>query len=141
MGGWLHFCSRLQTDYIDLYWLHNWDRHTPIEETIAALDALVQAGKVRYICVSSTPAWKIVQANMLAQFRGWSSLIGLQIEYSLLACSVEQELVPMAKELELGIMSWSPLKAGIRSGKYTRTTAGQNEGYNWQHDGALRCHR
>src|SRR3954468_865453 len=62
---------RLQTDYIDLYWLHNWDKHTPIEETMAALDALVQAGKVRYIGVSDTPAWKIVEANMLSRFRGW----------------------------------------------------------------------
>lgn len=119
---------RLQTDYIDLYWLHNWDKHTPIEETMAALDTLVQAGKVRYIGVSDTPAWKIVEANMLARFRGWSSFIGMQIEYSLLERSVEQELVPMAKEFGLGITPWSPLKAGILSGKYTRKTTGQNQG-------------
>jgi aryl-alcohol dehydrogenase-like predicted oxidoreductase len=119
---------RLQTDYIDLYWLHNWDKHTPIEETMAALDSLVQAGKVRYIGVSDTPAWKIVQGNMLAQFRGWASFIGLQIEYSLVERSVEQELVPMAKEFGLGITPWSPLKAGLLSGKYTRQTAGQNQG-------------
>lgn len=119
---------RLQTDYIDLYWLHNWDATTPIEETMAALDSLVQAGKVRYIGVSDTPAWKIVEANMLARFRGWSSFVGLQIEYSLLERSVEQELVPMAKEFGLGITPWSPLKGGILSGKYTRATAGQHEG-------------
>jgi len=116
---------RLQTDYIDLYWLHNWDKHTPIEETMSALDALVQAGKVRYIGVSDTPAWKVVQANLLAGFRGWSSFIGMQIEYSLLERTVEQELVPMANELGIGILPWSPLKTGVLSGKYTRETAGQ----------------
>jgi aryl-alcohol dehydrogenase-like predicted oxidoreductase len=116
---------RLQTDYIDLYWLHNWDMHTPIEETMAALEDLVRAGKVRYLGVSDTPAWKIAQANVLAQFRGWSAFIGLQIEYSLLERTVEQELVPMARELGLGITPWSPLKSGVLSGKYTRQNAGQ----------------
>jgi aryl-alcohol dehydrogenase-like predicted oxidoreductase len=116
---------RLQTDYIDLYWLHNWDVHTPIEETMAALEDLVRAGKVRYLGVSDTPAWKIAQANVLAQFRGWSAFIGLQIEYSLLERTVEQELVPMARELGLGITPWSPLKSGVLSGKYTRQNAGQ----------------
>jgi aryl-alcohol dehydrogenase-like predicted oxidoreductase len=113
---------RLQTDYIDLYWLHNWDVHTPIEETMAALEDLVRAGKVRYIGVSDTPAWKVAQANMLAQFRGWSAFIGLQIEYSLLERSVEQELVPLALEFGIGITPWSPLKSGALSGKYTRTS-------------------
>ena len=119
---------RLQTDYIDLYWLHNWDVHTPIEETMAALDDLVRAGKVRYLGVSDTPAWKIAQANVLAQFRGWSAFVGLQIEYSLLERTVEQELVPMAVELGLGITPWSPLKSGALSGKYTRRNAGQAKG-------------
>ncbi|UQA56904.1 aldo/keto reductase [Polyangium aurulentum] len=116
---------RLQTDYIDLYWLHNWDVHTPIDETMAALDDLVRAGKVRYIGVSDTPAWKIVEANVTARFRGWSAFIGLQIEYSLLERTVEQELVPMALELGLGITPWSPLKSGALSGKYTRANVGQ----------------
>jgi aryl-alcohol dehydrogenase-like predicted oxidoreductase len=116
---------RLQTDYIDLYWLHNWDVHTPIEETLAALEDLVHAGKVRYIGVSDTPAWKIAQANVTAHFRGWSAFIGLQIEYSLLERTVEQELVPMALELGLGITPWSPLKSGMLSGKYSRSNAGQ----------------
>jgi aryl-alcohol dehydrogenase-like predicted oxidoreductase len=118
----------LQTDYIDLYWLHNWDVHTPIDETMAALDDLVRAGKVRYIGVSDTPAWKVAEANVTARFRGWSSFIGLQIEYSLLERSVEQELVPMARELGLGITPWSPLKSGALSGKYTRANAGQVKG-------------
>jgi aryl-alcohol dehydrogenase-like predicted oxidoreductase len=116
---------RLQTDYIDLYWLHNWDMHTPIEETMAALEDLVRAGKVRYIGVSDTPAWKIAEANVTARFRGWSAFVGLQIEYSLLERTVEQELVPMALELGVGITPWSPLKSGVLSGKYTRHNAGQ----------------
>jgi aryl-alcohol dehydrogenase-like predicted oxidoreductase len=118
---------RLQTDYIDLYWLHVWDANTPIEETIAALDGLVRAGKVRYLGVSDTPAWKIAEANLIARFRGWSAFIGLQIEYSLLERSVEQELVPMAGEFGLGITPWSPLKNGVLSGKYTRRNDGQQK--------------
>jgi aryl-alcohol dehydrogenase-like predicted oxidoreductase len=116
---------RLQTDYIDLYWLHNWDVHTPIEETMAALEDLVRAGKVRYLGVSDTPAWKIAEANVTARFRGWSAFVGLQIEYSLLERTVEQELVPLAREFGVGITPWSPLKSGMLSGKYTRHNAGQ----------------
>jgi aryl-alcohol dehydrogenase-like predicted oxidoreductase len=119
---------RLQTDYIDLYWLHNWDVHTPIEETLAALEDLVRAGKVRYLGISDTPAWKVAEANVTARFRGWSAFIGLQIEYSLLERTVEQELIPMARELGLGITPWSPLKSGALSGKYTRANAGQIKG-------------
>jgi aryl-alcohol dehydrogenase-like predicted oxidoreductase len=118
---------RLQTDYIDLYWLHNWDANTPIDETMATLEDLVRSGKVRYVGVSDTPAWKVAQANVVAQFRGWSQFIGLQIEYSLLERSVEQELVPMALELGLGITPWSPLKSGLLSGKYTRTSNVQSD--------------
>jgi aryl-alcohol dehydrogenase-like predicted oxidoreductase len=118
---------RLQTDYIDLYWLHMWDTSTPIDETMAALHDLVQAGKVRYLGVSDTPAWKIVEANLIARFRGWSAFVGLQIEYSLLERTVEQELVPMASEFGLGITPWSPLKSGVLSGKYTRDSHGQHQ--------------
>ncbi len=119
---------RLQTDYIDLYWLHNWDVHTPIEETMATLEDLVRSGKVRYIGVSDTPAWKIAEANVIARFRGWSAFIGLQIEYSLLERTVEQELIPMAQELGLGVTPWSPLKSGLLSGKYTRKNAQPQDG-------------
>lgn len=118
---------RLQTDYIDLYWLHNWDIHTPIDETMSALDDLVRSGKVRYIGISDTPAWKVVEANLIARFRGWSQFIGLQIEYSLLERSIEAELVPMAQEFGLGITPWSPLKSGALSGKYTRSNAGEQK--------------
>jgi aryl-alcohol dehydrogenase-like predicted oxidoreductase len=114
---------RLQTDYIDLYWMHCWDRHTPIEETLRALDDLVAAGKVRYIGFSDTPAWKVAQAQTIARFRGWAPLVALQIEYSLLERTVEGELMPMARELGLGVTPWSPLKGGVLSGKYTRENA------------------
>jgi len=115
---------RLQTDYIDLYWMHCWDRNTPIEETLRALDDLVAAGKVRYIGFSDTPAWKAMEAQMIAKCRGWTPLIALQLEYSLLERTIEGELVPMAIEHGLGITPWSPLKSGVLSGKYTRANAG-----------------
>jgi aryl-alcohol dehydrogenase-like predicted oxidoreductase len=99
--------------------------HTPIEETMRALDDLVTSGKVRYIGVSDTPAWKIAEANVLSHFRGWSSFIGMQMEYSLLERSIEQDLVPLALEFGIGITPWSPLKSGVLSGKYTRKNAGQ----------------
>ena len=111
---------RLQTDYIDLYWMHLWDRFTPIDETMRALDDLVTAGKVRYIGFSDTPAWKVAQAQVMASFRGWAPLAALQIEYSLLERTVEGELIPMARELGLGVTPWSPLRGGALTGKYTR---------------------
>ncbi len=128
LGACENSLRRLQTDYIDLYWLHNWDVHTPIDETMAALEDLVRSGKVRYLGVSDTPAWKVAEANVTARFRGGSAFVGLQIEYSLLERTVEQELVPMARELGLGITPWSPLKSGALSGKYTRRSAGQVKG-------------
>lgn len=112
---------RLQTDYIDLYWMHFWDKHTPMEETMRALDDLVTSGKVRYIGFSDTPAWMCSKAQMLGYFRGYAPIIALQIEYSLLERSVEAELIPMAQALGMGVTPWSPLKGGVLSGKYTRT--------------------
>jgi len=116
---------RLKTDYIDLYWMHFWDPNTPIDETMRALDDLVRAGKVRYIGASDTPAWKVTQGQLLARFHGWSPFVGLQIEYSLIERTVEGELVPMARELGLGITPWSPLRGGVLSGKYTRANAAE----------------
>jgi aryl-alcohol dehydrogenase-like predicted oxidoreductase len=118
---------RLQTDYIDLYWMHCWDKLTPIEETMSALNDLVRDGKVRYIGFSDTPAWKTTQAQMIARFRGWAPLVALQIEYSLLERTVEGELLPMAAEMGLGVTPWSPLKFGVLSGKFTRERHDQNE--------------
>ena len=115
---------RLQTDYIDLYWMHCWDKHTPIDETMAALDDLVRSGKVRYLGFSDTPAWKVTEAQMIARFKSLTPLIALQIEYSLIERSVEGELIPMALDMGLGVTPWSPLKSGLLSGKYTRENAG-----------------
>lgn len=111
---------RLRTDWIDLYWLHWWDKFAPVDETMRALDDLVSSGKIRYAGFSDTPAWKVAQAQVMADWRGWAPLIGLQIEYSLLERTVEGDLVPMARELGLGITPWSPLRSGVLTGKYTR---------------------
>jgi aryl-alcohol dehydrogenase-like predicted oxidoreductase len=118
---------RLRTDYIDLYWMHCWDLHTPIEETLHALEHLVSAGKIRYIGFSDTPAWKTMEALMLTRIHGWSRIIALQMEYSLLERTIEGEVVPMALEQQLGIVPWSPLKGGLLSGKYTRENAGKQK--------------
>jgi aryl-alcohol dehydrogenase-like predicted oxidoreductase len=109
---------RLRTDYIDLYWVHIWDQITPVEEVMRGLDDLVRAGKVLYVGISDAPAWWIAQANTLAHLRGWSPFVGLQIEYSLIERTVERELIPMAKSLNIGVTAWSPLANGVLTGKY-----------------------
>jgi aryl-alcohol dehydrogenase-like predicted oxidoreductase len=119
---------RLQTDYIDLYWMHVPDRLTPIEETLRALENLVTSGKVRYIGFSDTPGWKVAQAQTSAAMRGWTTLAGLQLEYSLLERTVEAELLPMAQELGMGVVVWSPLANGMLSGKYNRSNTGKVDG-------------
>lgn len=111
---------RLQTDYIDLYWMHFWDHLTPIDETMRAIDDLVRTGKVRYFGISDTPAWKCAQAQYEAIFKNWTPAVALQIEYSLAERTVENELMPMARELGMGVTPWSPLKGGVLTGKYTR---------------------
>jgi len=110
--------KRLQTDYIDLYWVHIWDGITPVEEVMRGLDDSVRQGKVLYVGVSDAPAWWIAQANTLAELRGWTQFIGLQIEYSLIERTVERELIPMAKALNLGVLAFSPLVKGVLTGKY-----------------------
>lgn len=116
--------KRLQSDYIDIYWLHNWDRGAPIEETLRGLDDLVTAGKIRYIGFSDIPAWKTAEAQTIARFRGWAPIIALQLEYSLLERTGEGELFPLAQEMGMGIMPWSPLKSGFLSGKFRRNGEG-----------------
>jgi aryl-alcohol dehydrogenase-like predicted oxidoreductase len=111
---------RLQTEYVDLYWMHAWDKFTPIDETMRALDDLVRAGKVRYLGFSNTPAWKVTEAQMLARFQGWTPIVALQIEYSLIERTAEGDILPMAREFGLGVTPWSPLRGGVLSGKYTR---------------------
>jgi aryl-alcohol dehydrogenase-like predicted oxidoreductase len=115
-----HSLRRLGTDYIDLLWVHAWDDYTPYEETMRALDDLVRAGKVLYVGVSDTPAWVVSAANVTAELRGWSSFVGLQIEYSLLERTPERDLLPMAKHFGLSVVAWAPLGAGVLTGKYTR---------------------
>jgi len=113
---------RLRTDYLDLYWLHNWDRNTPIEETLRTLDDLVRAGKIRYLGFSNTPAWVTAQAQTTALLKDWTPLIALQVEYSLLARTVEGEVAPLARDQGMALVPWSPLKNGFLSGKYRRGT-------------------
>lgn len=112
--------KRLRTDYIDLYYLHMWDGRTPVEEIMRALDDLVKSGKVLYLGISDTPAWQVSRANMLAELRGWTSFIALQMEYSLGQRTGERDLLPMAREMEIGVLPWSPLGGGLFSGKYSR---------------------
>ncbi|KAF0094089.1 MAG: putative aldo/keto reductase [Puniceicoccaceae bacterium 5H] len=109
--------KRLNTDYIDLYWMHVWDQMTPIEETMRAFDDLVRSGKVLYIGISDAPAWLVSKANMLAELRGWSRFVGLQIEYSLLERTVERELTPMAQDQDMTVLAWGPLRSGQLTGK------------------------
>jgi aryl-alcohol dehydrogenase-like predicted oxidoreductase len=97
--------KRLQTDHIDLYWVHIWDGITPVEEVMRGLDDFVRQGKVLYIGISDAPAWWIAQANTLAELRGRTQFIGLQIEYSLIERTVERELIPMAKALNVGVQA------------------------------------
>lgn len=115
---------RLQTDFVDIYWLHNFDPVTPVEETLRALDDLIRDGKVRYVGFSDVPAWAAAEAATIARFRGWAPIIALQLEYSLLERTSEGELIPMAQALGMGVMPWSPLKSGFLSGKYSSTTTG-----------------
>src|ERR1700736_1045585 len=109
--------KRLKTDYIDLYWLHIWDQITPIEEVMRAFDDLVRQGKILYAGVSDMPAWVVAKASTLADLRGWTPLVGLQIEYSLIERTPERELLPMAADLGLGVTAWSPLAGGMLTGK------------------------
>lgn len=112
---------RLRTDYIDLLWVHAWDEHTSYQETMRALDDLIRAGKVLYVGVSDTPAWVVSASNVLAELRGWSQYVGLQIEYSLLQRTPERDLLPMAEAFGLSVLAWAPLGAGVLTGKYTRS--------------------
>ncbi len=110
--------QRLNTDYIDLLWLHAWDFTTPVEEVLRGLDDLVRQGTVHYVGISDTPAWVVSHANAIADLRGWSRFVGLQIRYSLADRSAERELLPMARALDIAVTPWSVLGAGVLTGKY-----------------------
>jgi len=111
---------RLQTDYIDLYWLHVWDMLTPVEEVLSTLNDLVRAGKIRHFGLSDVPAWYVARAQTLAEREGKERLIALQLEYSLTERNIEREHIPVAQELGIGVCPWSPLAGGFLSGKYKR---------------------
>lgn len=112
--------SRLGVDYVDVYWVHAWDQMTPVEEVMRALDDLVRSGKILHIGISNAPAWVVSYANATAHCRGWTTFAGLQIEYSLIERTPERELIPMAAELGVTLVAWSPLGGGFLSGKYIR---------------------
>ncbi|HRE91089.1 MAG TPA: aldo/keto reductase, partial [Myxococcota bacterium] len=117
--------ERLQTDYVDLYWLHAWDTVTPIEEVVRTLDDLVSRGLVRHIGLSDTPAWYAARAVTMAESLGREKVIALQLEYSLVERNIEREHVPLARELGLGITPWSPLAGGLLTGKIGRDLKGE----------------
>lgn len=110
--------ARLDTDYIDLLYLHVWDNRTPVEEILRAFDDLIRTGKVHYAGISDTPAWQASRMQAIAELRGLSPLIALQLPYSLAERTVERDLIPMAREMGMGVMPWSPLAGGVLSGKY-----------------------
>ncbi|MFM8914511.1 MAG: aldo/keto reductase, partial [Flammeovirgaceae bacterium] len=116
---------RLNTDYIDVLWVHMWDTLTPTEEIMKGLEDLITRGMVHYIGISDTPAWVVSQANTMAQLRGWNQFVGLQIEYSLLQRTVEAELLPMAKAYGMTITPWAPLAGGALTGKYLKGDKGR----------------
>jgi len=112
---------RLETDYVDLYWVHIWDPNTPIDETMRALDDIVRSGKALYVGISDAPAWVVARAQTLADWRGWSPFVALQLPYSLVQREIERELLPVADAFGLSVVAWSPLAGGILSGKYGGT--------------------
>ncbi|MET8472287.1 aldo/keto reductase [Streptomyces sp. NPDC006422] len=111
---------RLGTDRIDVLYLHVWDDTTPVDEILRGLDDLVRQGKVLYVAICNTPAWRVARMQTVAELRGWSPLVALQIEYSLVQRDGERDLIPMARELGLGVVPYSPLGGGVLTGKYVR---------------------
>jgi aryl-alcohol dehydrogenase-like predicted oxidoreductase len=130
--------TRLRTDYIDLYWLHAWDFTTEVDEVMRALDDIVRSGKVLYVGISDTPAWIVSRANTLADLRGWTPFVGIQIRYSLIDRTAEADLLPMARALDLGATAWSVLGAGVLTGKYSR---GKEPGVGRAKEGAAKVER
>ena len=117
--------KRLQTDFIDVLYLHIWDDLTPIDEVLRGIDDLIKQGKVNYAAISDTPAWVVSKGNTLAELMGWSQFIALQVEYSLLQRTPERELIPMAKHFGMTVTPWAPLAGGALTGKYLRGDKGR----------------
>jgi aryl-alcohol dehydrogenase-like predicted oxidoreductase len=122
--------KRLNTDYIDLYWVHMWDTVTPVEEIMRALDDAVRAGKIVYVGISDAPAWVISRAQTLAELKSITPFAAIQLEYNLVERTVERELLPMAENLNLSILDWSPLGGGVLTGKYLHANSGQDNRLN-----------
>ena len=122
--------KRLNTHYIDLLWVHIWDPMTPIEEVMRSLDDLTRSGKILYVGISDVPAWVVSHANAIAELRGWSPFIGIQIMYNLIERSVERELLPMSSALDIGVTVWSPLGGGVLSGKYSKQNSNEKKRFN-----------
>lgn len=111
--------ARMKTDRIDLLYLHQWDDTTPVEEILRGMDDLVRSGKVLYLGISDTPAWQVSRMQTIADLRGWSPFVAMQMEYNLIERTGERELIPMAREMGVGIVVWSPLANGLLTGKYS----------------------
>jgi aryl-alcohol dehydrogenase-like predicted oxidoreductase len=126
--------KRLGTDYIDFYWLHTWDKVTPVEEVLLTLVDLVREGKIRYFGLSDVPAWYLAKMQTIAEINSLHRISALQLEYSLTERCIEREHIPAAQEFGLGICPWSPLASGLLTGKYKRdgvevkTSNGEKEG-------------
>jgi len=112
--------KRLGTDYIDVFWLHMWDYSTPVDELMRGFDDLVRQGKINYVAISDTPAWKIAQLQTYAQENAVTRIIATQVAYSLVRRDVERDILPMCRELGIGLLPWSPLAGGVLTGKYSR---------------------
>lgn len=111
--------KRLQTDYIDIHYVHHVDHHTPIEETLRAFDDLVREGKILYTACSNFEAWRLIDALWMAQSRGWDRFVAYQPQYSLVVRDIDEEIVPACQVKGLGVVAWSPLASGYLAGKYT----------------------
>jgi aryl-alcohol dehydrogenase-like predicted oxidoreductase len=127
--------ARLQSDHVDLYYVHRWDETTPIEETLRALDDLVRAGKVRYLGCSEFASWQLARANLLAEVRGWTRFAAVQSHYHLLERGVEREVLPYCRAHDVGFVPFFPLAGGFLTGKYKRGepapagSRGESSGY------------
>jgi aryl-alcohol dehydrogenase-like predicted oxidoreductase len=127
MAGVRASLKRLGTDYIDLYQIHGTDPITPVEETVRAMNDLVEQGHVRYWGISNWPAWRIAKAIGIADRHGWNRPVTLQAYYTIAGRDLEREIVPLLDEEKLGLMVWSPLAGGFLSGKYQRDGGGPND--------------
>ena len=115
---------RLDTDYVDVYWVHIWDPLTPMAEVIRALDDQVRAGKVLYVGISDAPAWYVAAATTLAEERGWTPFCAVQSQYSLIERNAERELLPLSKNFDLAFTAWGALGTGVLTGKYNDDPSG-----------------